>query len=472
MADVPADYFAELWAALDADHGLLSSSPSADRINLIAAAKTALGSAGITSDLRKWVGTNKDRFIFAAIAIDNWYEPIGRCKGNRVGLPLHMSEVFDDYIATSRLNGPGGARVILRRPFWGSWADSAVDIPLPGELSAYFVSLMSLPDEIASTCPDDSTAPSSVRLKFRIGRSADSKAIGGATWKVGIAPLAQLSGDIKFERNLDGTLASYDAQVADFSNRIQEVIDTLCRAGCHIIAFPEMAVHENTFASLGAIIRKFGADSNLSLVLAGTTRTTNGSGKPYNRCTIFNHRGDIVLQQNKLTRWNLDASLCSRFGFDPGGDGMYYEHITVGSEVHIVEERDIGRFAALICEDLSRTQPGQWLRNNMLLDLQFTPVLDADLHHDKWEANFGGKAVLAGGCRVIVTNSMPLTYCQNETNRKNKAMKYVVTDSGIGLAVDRVGDKVRVKVLRAPLGSAGHEAQYFDWEPTKWQDLA
>jgi len=146
------------------------------------------------------------------------------------------------------------------------------------------------------------------------------------------------------------------------------------------------------------------------------------------------------------------------------------EHIEVGTELVVAELPGLGRFATLICEDLGRTQPGSWIRKNLLLDLQFTPVMDSDLHFERWSAIDGSRAAYEGGCRVLVASSLPLSLMQNDANAA-RSIDIKVEHPGIGLFFDRIEEGVRG--LQIKTHSAGSEPIYevVEWDPSTWNDL-
>jgi predicted amidohydrolase len=215
------------------------------------------------------------------------------------------------------------------------------------------------------------------------------------------------------------------------------VIRQLCEEGCHLIALPEMVMHEKTLATLKDVVREHGAQSSLALVLAGTCRVERPDGKPpYNEAVVLDHTGAEILRQRKLSRWNLDAGQCERYDFElPVGEDRLREFISPGEELVVLEQPHLGRLAVLVCEDLGRSEPGRWIRANLLLDLQFMPVLDGSLNPERWNTKAAGEAAVAGRCRVVVANSLPLTLRQNRVNAKTKP-DWVVQQCGIGLGID------------------------------------
>src|ERR1700741_645168 len=121
-----------------------------------------------------------------------------------------------------------------------------------------------------------------------------------------------------------------------------------------------------------ARLQRRGPKSDLRLVVAGTSPQSWSSGDPPgNEALLLNHRGQIIGRQRKLHRWNLNLEIRKQYALLAPGLAdvdLLYEHISPGEEVEIIEHSQLGRLAVMICEDLGRTQPGQWLRANMFLD--------------------------------------------------------------------------------------------------------
>jgi hypothetical protein len=195
--------------------------------------------------------------------------------------------------------------------------------------------------------------------------------------------------------------------------------------------------------------------------------------RPFNEAVLFNHRGEEIGRQRKLHRWNLEDGLRHRYGLEPADitpQDKLFEYITPGEEVLVLEQVQFGRLAVMICEDLGRSAPGQWLRTHMLLDWLLTPILDSSIGPQRWMAQKGSSAALGGRCRVIVANSLPMTHWQNEQNRKSSDPANVIAECGVGIGLDLEGGTVRHHVLSAPLASSDI-ALTMPWEPASWDPI-
>ena len=468
----PADLFLDLWKFLE---GIGSALPSLRPERTDAALRVAL--AGQLRAERfdydaalSLIGDVPGRRLVAAQTVDAHYS---RLSGGHsvVGLSKPLAAARRQLRETGRLNlSSEGRAVILRRPLAGRWS-SDQELPEPEGVGAFFDTLLVTPETVSSTHPDDPLQPTTVRLRFTVPPPGMVRALRlDRPWKLGLAPVLQDVSELELRIVEEAQGARYDSVACDLEMRIGQIVETLCRAGCNVIALPEMALSPKSLAALKAAVALHGPSSRLRFVLAGSTRTIDAAtGNPLNRSCTLNHKGDVLYEQDKLARWNLDRPTCGRYGLAPPSSDSLDEHIQVGSEIVVAELPGIGRLATLICEDLGRTEPGRWIRRHLLLDLQYTPVMDSDLHLGRWTARSGATAASVGGCRVMVVNSLPLSLRQNDVNAA-EGTGPVVVDHGIGLLFDR--DQGDVRALRVST-SAGvvptASCEHVDWEPSRWE---
>ena len=420
-----------------------------------------------------WVAGDPRRQLIAAQAVDEYYSPLA-AGVSALKLPPGLQDARLDHLCRGRLDSPAdhGRMVILRRPLTGRWSDPDADVPEGEGVASYFDTLLLTPATLVGTDADDAGSPASLSLSFVVCPARIIRLLPpNRPWKLGIAPVVQEAQDLDVRCSTAGAGSYYDSVAVDLPVRVAAIVEELCREGCGIIAFPEMALSPVTLDALKRAVAAHGPGSNLSLVLAGSTRTEMpGAGRPYNRSCTLNHRGEVLFTQDKLARWNLATATCQRYGLEPAPSGMMMEHIETGSELVVAEIPGLGRLATLICEDLGRSEPGRWVRRHLLLDMQYTPVMDSDLHFARWTASTGGKAAFDGSCRVLVVNSLPLSLRQNDVNQK-LGTGSVVARHGIGLLFDRIEGTVRGAEVRtaSPGGVPCHEV--VEWNPVTWTTL-
>lgn len=359
--------------------------------------------------------------------------------------------------------------VIPKRPRWGRWSEAEFELP-SGRLKAWdtFSYLTVAPNRIEAGDPDGASVAREVKLTYKLLDPVSLRHVD-KDWApvVGIAPLAERHEDIAFAIRMEEERAWYDAQAGDLAARAATVVATLCDAGANVIVFPEMAVHPNALEAVRQAIIDCASRSDLRLVIAGT-RNANGADRPFNEAVIFNHRGEELGRQRKLHRWNLVPELRERYGFNPEGldaGSTLFEYITPGSEVLILEAIPFGRLGVLVCEDLAREQPGKWVRDHLLLDWLFTPILDSSINPGRWMAKAALEAAFGGRCRVVVANSIPLTHKENiELQRRDKPAR---RSCGVALCIDIAAGQPRVHCVEKEVDHSP-VTSVIPWEPEQW----
>jgi hypothetical protein len=376
---------------------------------------------------------------------------------------------------TGRLNEvPLRWQVIPKLPRWGSWSNPILEPPegFP-QLSGLFDHLLVLPTKIEANDPDDAEQARQIRLSYRM---LDSDCVrrteSSDEWvpTVGFAPIAEELNDLDILIEEREGSHWYDISARNLAERAAAAIEDLCRSGANIILIPEMTIHPESLGQVKEAIRVNGPSSELRLVILGTKLLSSNAGaKPHNQAILFNHRGQELGRQNKLHRWNLNRDVRERYGIETpnltGSDDLLRELITPGEEVWIWEAAHFGRLLVMICEDLHRTKPGEWLRANLLLDWLFTLILDGSIELGRWMHKDGIKAVQAGRCRVVVANSLSMTH------RRATSLGKVDQDCGIGLCIDMRGHTYRLERVAVPTIHGGDRAAQavVQWNVKKWE---
>lgn len=493
--ETPADLFADLWRRLEAERETARdlclrlesrrnrpTGPPAGRLGRLL---TRLGDRAVPV-LRRWIsaapalpaaGLRLRRCLLAAQAIDAWHGPLAADAHIHRPMQDDLKRARARLRLTDRLNRDGTpGQVVVRRSLWSRWTD--LDREPSGDgfrIADLFDHLVLIPRSLEAGGPDEPSLARRIGLRHVQAREADQRPAAAGRWSpvIGVAPLAEAEDDLALERREEEGRCWYDAQARPLPERAADAVRRLCEAGAHIILLPEMSPTPETLEAIRRAIARHGPRSALSLVVAGTVRRPDGEAKPFNEAVVFDHRGRELMHQRKLHRWNLELEQCRQYDISPAGPGQETldEYITPGEEVTILEQTGFGRFVVMICEDLSRTAAGEWLRLHMALDWVFTPVLDTSLEDWRWTARFGASAARTGFCRVVVANSLPLTHRLDRTRRC--AGESGIEECGVGLLIDPANRETpRHLILRVPLSDAGKGlVRSAAWNAEEWDPV-
>jgi predicted amidohydrolase len=426
------------------------------------------------------------RQLVIARAIDRWYGKIfpeldtGRVHN------LRLQQAFYSLRANGRFNNDASlGQVIPLRPRFGRWSDIDVSRSLsaiPGlkvvsdaSILSWFDHLNVLPRQAPATHADVRQKRRKVNLLYEYqDDSIELQIEGGVIPKVGFAPLAESIDDIEIKTFVKDGVHWYDVHAIGFGDRIARAVDELCEQKTNIIVFPEMTLNPGTRNVLRTVLGRRARNmamrnepNSLWCVVAGSSRRENGDNAPYNEAEILNHRGRSIGSQRKLSRWNLDVQKRERYGLHSPGlmdrDALH-EFITPGAEVTVIETAGLGRIVVMICEDLSRSSPGRWIGQRMLLDWMFTPILDASIQSLGWVSKSATARVRTGRHRMVVANSVYLTHRQNRINQEKGRTGWILNACGIGLCLDRFGAGVRHKLVSIPLNGPSAQTQVVQWD--------
>jgi predicted amidohydrolase len=482
-----ADLFAEIWRDLSENHeateGAIAEQAAEPRERTLGFSRRLIQSRlalddqvkGL-DDLQKFIRGDGDpsgiwmRRLLVAQGIDEWYEGVGTLALDDQLFSLEHLRAQYLLGSAGRFNlVPALGQVIPKLPASGrrSDPDFAAGMPLGTDktrpLYETFKWLVVIPETVPATDPDDclnGIDERHVKLTYRIVPTVPRRARGfpAGNLMVGFAPLALDADDVDLVVSLDDGRGWYDAFPRDLGAQAGEALRSLSEAGAHIVIFPEATMHPSAHAPLRDAISRHGKASELELVVAGTTSREAEGGMPRNEAVIYDARGVEIGRQSKLHRWNLNSDQRRQLGVVShlSDDELLYERIRPGDEVVVFELGELGRFCVLICEDLSRSEPGRFLRANLALDWVFTPILDRSIEEHRWMHSFGKAAARDGRCRVAVSNSLALTHRSNAAR-----LLPPLSECGAALCVDWRHDREA-----AGERAAGDESdvRYFLWK--------
>jgi hypothetical protein len=206
-------------------------------------------------------------------------------------------------------------------------------------------------------------------------------------------------------------------ETSSLRERAVEILAALDSAGELIAMLPEATLSPDLLGHWQALLRENPPprDGRLTWLLIGTG-PVGDSDPPPNRAVIL-HRdtGEIVLTQDKMHSFTLDAAQLRDWNLDGIlGPQAVTEDIECGARLTICESR-FGRVAIAICEDLGRViQLGPLIREFGVSQV-FAPIFAKEIVPYHWEQQASESLTHAVGTSVVVANSLAIPRLQEES---------------------------------------------------------
>jgi predicted amidohydrolase len=284
--------------------------------------------------------------------------------------------------------------------------------------------------------------------------------------RIGFVPLAEAPDDLRFEPSHLRDSPVLDVQPANealIADRAAAAVEAACKSGTHICVLPELCVSPAVADRIQQTLAKFGADSELRLVVAGSGmhKAPDGMSGAYNECHIFDRIGRRLWRQPKINAYAMDHEKMAEYGLNTVADAAHLEKSRPGDTLYIQESAGLGRMMVLICQDLEEVDPGRRAREAFPPDWVFSPILDGSIEPGRWVHQAGFRMASESRCRVIVANSMIL-----------HARTAKPGDCAFGLCIDDAKAR-RIRFVQCPAGPGtspivGPIVGYVDWEPDTW----
>lgn len=204
--------------------------------------------------------------------------------------------------------------------------------------------------------------------------------------KIGLSPFAGLSDmiwrhDPEDERAIDGRIPFWCEGAKDENalwERLSSVLSSAYEQQVQILLFPELVMTETLQTKLRVWFTRHNAfEPIIRLIIAGTRHVIGTSGRNVysNRCTVFNHIGDIEWEQEKRQPFLLTAEEAGKLfsiqspAFEP----------TQLSRRLVMRHTALGRIATPICLDFLCDE----LWKTMPVDVFFVPAMTSGLSRFK-----------------------------------------------------------------------------------------
>lgn len=230
--------------------------------------------------------------------------------------------------------------------------------------------------------------------------------------------------------------------VGILEDRVRRAVADIRASKANIAIFPELSLTQPLAELLSSELDRTrteleladdAVDDPLQWVIAGVA-TPSGRRKPWlNEAHVLNSSGNLVScdsedggtfrwQQQKRHRYKLTADEQEKYGtsilFDTLCDRQ--EAIHVSRSCYVFEDRS-GRYAIVICEDLSQEQHTMDLLRKMLCKAIYVIVMDGPMISTRWASIEGGKFATQTGSIVVVANSLLIPNI--EKNRQYRTAK-------------------------------------------------
>jgi hypothetical protein len=147
------------------------------------------------------------------------------------------------------------------------------------------------------------------------------------------------------------------------------------------------------------------------------------------------------------------------------------EDIDPGTEIWIADLAGFGRFATLICADMSHEDPGDFLIHNVDLDWLHTPIMDRTNvvmrsagSVQPWMIDRATRAAKGGARRVVVTNSALFTSLINVTNSRPGSPFPPYDTCSIAFMVDGTEPDLRYREVEVTMPPTGTVVDTIRWE--------
>ncbi|MCM8739261.1 hypothetical protein M5E06_34875 [Azospirillum sp. A1-3] len=490
----PADLFMSLWRRLQERRDevrILAEKLEADhaRAGQLADEAAERLRSGVRA-LEEWAGSELDRTLAAAQAIDAWFAPLACRYRHRADdpLPAERLEARRRLNRDGRFNADPADGQLILRPGLLARAMNIRETAPPNALSPgadpeafdpvdLFTNLLAVPPSLTIEAERDGDPKRRIAVEYRRIAAVSDQDPSDPAWTpiVGVVPLAEAEDELAIHQFRRDGEDWYDPAPRALGRRAADAIAGLAEQGANFVLFPEVSVHADSLAAIQQALRAQAVDGPIRYALLGVKEEVEG--RPRNRVILLDRCGRVIASQTKLHCWDLDSDQCRSYDLRDRNGRLLdcaRENIETGDRFTLFELPDLGRLAVAICEDLGRTEPSAWIASGMMVDWLVTPVMDSGLTTERWQAKEGGASSRAGYCRVIVANSMALSHRFNRYCRANGEEDKIIEACGVALLFQPRASQAsapRIACLTLPLADPAPGYACARWTPADWPAL-
>ena len=343
------------------------------------------------------------------------------------------------------------------------------------DLRAYLSFTSVLPNIIEASSPDDGKGPPrSVDLEYIASFPAVAPPAPQARHKILVAPALHAEAEVAISVHQE----RYFVQPVDLCDRMDALAKEAFAAEGTVLFLPEMTLSSGSLTALQAALRKrhgewsaqVGGQPRLIYAIVGVAEPHGDDTRNY--VAVLTGTGELITEQDKLSRWDLDSEAQQWLGLGHVAD-VLEEAIEPSASVKLLELPGLGRLLILICADMNIGEPGNFLYVNGAIDWVYAPIMDRtwrlkrDGKEEDWIVERARRAAIATKGNVVVSNSLPLTLICNRTNDEHGLSYPPATHCQVGLLLDGRDDRLMSKSLSSELASPAPiiSGDWFDgWE--------
>ncbi len=262
-----------------------------------------------------------------------------------------------------------------------------------------------------------------------------------------------------------------EAQYKLFEAKIIDLVDNAKQdvASINAAIFPELSLRYEVFERLVFSIKK--ASPKIEFIVAGSSNNCDYEEGNFVVSAIWdknpladqkntkNTSSDIlyITSQKKHHRWKMDGSQLRYYGLSSilHPERIWWEELAIGQrEIGFFQFRKGSVFAALICEDLARSDPVHEILRSVAPNLVFALLMDGPQIIPRWPARYASTLADDPGSSVLTLTSYALVKRANETSGWEQSRSIALWKDESGFRKEIEMDKGASAVLLSLTGIA------------------
>jgi len=199
--------------------------------------------------------------------------------------------------------------------------------------------------------------------------------------------------------------------------RSEHALANLDQSGAHIGILPELSLTDDLLAWWKDMLQRTPRPrvSRLQWILVGTGSLTArpGAGPQPNRATLLHRRtGELIFQQDKCEPFTLSADQIESWQLSALKPGPRAEWMRDGRDRYVLDAW-AGRFAVLVCEDLSRVMEVGTDLSKLGPTHLFIPIFAPPIIRHRWQQQSAVQFANTVGSVSVVANSQAVRLLAN-----------------------------------------------------------